>query len=298
MGLIAASMLNEVRNIRSALDTDKIRSDANRSLKVGLVAGSEDGYQAMERFLCGSIPETDSQARAAQMVQRVSLETGVEPNAKDCDFILCEARVSLGALPRNGFRFDLRDPSRTADAIVEANPNLELALGHNFPAFRKPVSHALIHRISSENALCALISALPNVVPNVLELPWAIGEFATDTAFLTMNQIRMALQLAAAHDRPTGYGEQKMQIAAIAGGAFGWRALARELAGKIPLGGGLIPKAAIAFAGTWLVGVGLERVNLDDEALSRWERREIYAKALVQGKALVQNLAPAFARPR
>ena len=45
----------------------------------------------------------------------------------------------------------------------------------------------------------------PNVVPSVIDLPWAVGEFATDTAFLTMNQMRMALLLAAAHGRPVGY---------------------------------------------------------------------------------------------
>ena len=43
-------------------------------------------------------------------------------------------------------------------------------------------------------------------------------------------------------------------------GAFGWRALARELVGKIPMGGGLIPKAAIAYAGTRVVGLSLERL--------------------------------------
>jgi hypothetical protein len=140
--------------------------------------------------------------------------------------------------------------------------------------------------------MLSLVSALPNVVPNLLELPWVVGEFATDTAFLTMNQIRMALYLAAIYDRPVGYAEQKLQIAAIAGGAFGWRALARELAGKIPLGGGLIPKAAIAFAGTWVVGMGLERTNRAGRGLSRQERREAYAAAIEKGKAVARSLVP------
>ena len=99
------------------------------------------------------------------------------------------------------------------------------------------------------------------MIPSVIDLPWAIGEFATDTAFLTMNQIRMALLMAGAYGNTIGYTEQKAQIAVIAAGAFGWRALARELVGKIPLGGGLIPKAAVAFAGTYVVGLGLEKVN-------------------------------------
>ena len=46
--------------------------------------------------------------------------------------------------------------------------------------------------------------------------------------------------------------------------AFGWRALARELVGHIPLGGGLIPKGAIAYAGTYVVGKGLEYLLVED----------------------------------
>jgi hypothetical protein len=130
------------------------------------------------------------------------------------------------------------------------------------------------------------------VFPSIIDLPWAVGEFATDTAFLTMNQIRMALLLAAAYDRPVGYMEQKLQIGAIAAGAFGWRALARELVGKIPLGGGLIPKAAVAFAGTYVVGLGLEKVNRTGSGLSKLEKRYAYAGAFAKGKEVVRELAP------
>ena len=154
----------------------------------------------------------------------------------------------------------------------------------------------IVQRISRENALFALVTALPNVIPSVIDLPWAIGEFATDTAFLTMNQIRMALLMAGAHGQIIGYAEQKAQIAVIAAGAFWWRALARELVGKIPLGGGLIPKAAVAFAGTYVVGLGLEKVNRTGMGLSRQEKKDAYANAFAQGKEVVKELAPALTR--
>ena len=112
--------------------------------------------------------------------------------------------------------------------------------------------------VAKENALFAVATALPNVVPNLIELPWVVGEFASDTAFLTANQVRMAFQIAAACGKDVGLGKQKGAVLSIAAGAFGWRALARELVGKIPLGGGLIPKGAIAYAGTYLAGKGLE----------------------------------------
>ncbi len=144
--------------------------------------------------------------------------------------------------------FNPADQESVAKAVIAGHSALELAIGRNFPLFRRAAADRIIHRISRENALFSLVTALPNVVP-LIDLPWAVGEFATDTAFLTMNQIRMALLMAALHGQTVGYGEQKAQIAVIAAGAFGWRALARELVGKIPLGGGLIPKAAVAFAG-------------------------------------------------
>ena len=83
----------------------------------------------------------------------------------------------------------------------------------------------------------------------LISLPWAIAEFASDSAFLTMNQIRMAFMIAGGSDREVGYMEQKSEIAGVIASAFGWRALARELVGKIPFGGGLIAKAGVAYAG-------------------------------------------------
>jgi len=176
--------------------------------------------------------------------------------------------------------------------IAAAQDGVELALGRTMPQFREVVAKRIVQRVAKENALFSLVTALPNVLPSLIDVPWAVGEFATDTAFLTMNQIRMALMIAALNDRPVGFLEQKLQIAAIAGGAFGWRALARELVGKIPLGGGLIPKAAIAFAGTWLVGMGLEKVNRTGRHLSPREKKETYKEGLGQGKQFARTLAP------
>src|SRR5262249_6399252 len=148
-----------------------------------------------------------------------------------------------------------------------------------------------------ENAMFALLTALPNVIPSFIELPWAAGEFASDTAFLTINQARMALMLAAAHGREPGYAEQKVELLTIAGGAFGWRAIARELAGKIPLGGGLIPKAAIAFAGTWVVGLGLEKFYRTGSGLSRREKRAAWEAALTEGREVASDMAAKRTEP-
>ena len=64
--------------------------------------------------------------------------------------------------------------------------------------------------------------------------------------------------------------------------------MARELVGKIPFGGGLIPKGAIAFAGTYVVGLGLDRLHRLGYGLSSAERRDSYQVAFERGKGIVE----------
>ena len=148
-----------------------------------------------------------------------------------------------------------------------------------------------IHAVARENALFALATALPDIIPSLVELPWAFGEFASDTVFLTGNQIRMAFLIAAAYGKEVGFGSQKGAILSIAAGAFGWRALARELVGKIPLGGGLIPKGAIAYAGTYAVGKSLELYYRGQGTLTRGQRRMLYREALDRGREVAAAAA-------
>jgi len=278
------NVLRDIRKIYAGLNADTIRGEAWQDLNVGLLASNEATIRRMETFLAPPFMDTLPRTQALRCIHRADGQPG------RFDFILCEPGIPV---PRNGYLFESDEPDSLVNLIAGENPKLNLALARTFPLFRKPVSDRIVNRVARENALFSLVTALPNVIPSLIELPWTLGEFATDTAFLTMNQIRMALQLAAAHGRPVGYAEQKVEIAAIAAGAFGWRALARELVGKIPLGGGLIPKAAVAFAGTYVVGLGLEKVNRTGSGLSRKEKREAYSLAFERGKEVARDLTPA-----
>jgi hypothetical protein len=93
-----------------------------------------------------------------------------------------------------------------------------------------------------------------------------------------------------------GYREQKGEIATMVAGAFGWRALARELVGKIPMGGGLLPKAAIAYAGTRVAGMSLERYYRLGRGYTRAERRQAYEDALERGKTFATSLLEGLRR--
>jgi hypothetical protein len=201
------------------------------------------------------------------------------------------------AVPPGSFVFSARNPRRLVNDVLVRRQDLGLPLARRFPPFREPVVTRIVRSVAKENALFSLATALPNVVPNILELPWAVGEFASDTVFLTVNQIRMAFLIAAASDRDVGYREQRGEIASIIAGAFGWRALARELVGKVPLGGGLVPKAGIAYAGTYAVGLSLERFYRIGYGFTREERRAAFDQALDRGKAVAGALLERMRRP-
>lgn len=285
---MSLDLLKDIRRIYAGLNADEIRGAAYRDLNIGLLAASDEVYQDMEYFLAPAWMDPSERTAALRSIHSVDRSPG-----NRFDFVLSEPGMSV---PPNGYVFNPLDMEFLAREIVSHNQDLELAIARRFPPFRRAVADKIVQRVARENALFALVTALPNVVPSLFDLPWAIGEFATDTAFLTMNQIRMSLLLAGAHGRAVAYSEQKAQIVAIVAGAFGWRALARELVGKIPLGGGLIPKAAVAFAGTYVVGMGLERLNRTGVGLSEQEKKHAWTDAFARGKEVADEFAPAVAK--
>jgi hypothetical protein len=277
------SLLTSIRTAASRLSPHDVLESAERPLAVALVATGSGGYHDMEDFLVPAEISADRRRELLKILHR-DRDSG---SPDKFDLVLYEQGLPC---PVNAFTFFRDDPARTLNEILKDRHDLGLALARRFDPFRKPVIDRIVQAVARENALFAIATALPNVVPSLIELPWAVGEFASDTAFLTINQIRMAFLIAAASDKDVGYLEQKGQIATIVGGAFGWRTLARELVGKIPLGGGLIPKGAIAYAGTLVVGKGLERFNRFGESYTRGERREHFDSAFERGKAVVEVL--------
>ena len=280
-------MIEYVKQARAALSLLKpqaVRELAGRQVSFGLVASSEQGFAEMEQFLTGSFHPNGASDSGA-LVYRA----GDPHPPENVDFVLYEEGL-IG--PQGTYVYHWNDPERTIAEIVHANDDIAVPLARRYPVFRQSVVDRIIQLVSRENALFAVATALPDVVPSMVELPWAFGEWASDTAFLTANQFRMAFQIAGCYGHEIGFLQQKGQILAIAGGAFGWRAIARELAGKIPLGGGLIPKGAIAYAGTYAVGKALERWHQSQTELPREERGKVYDMALERGRQLVGGLIP------
>ncbi|HTS60766.1 MAG TPA: hypothetical protein VMH28_02020 [Candidatus Acidoferrales bacterium] len=274
--------MKQARAAFSMLSADEVLERAEKPVTIGLVADSSHAYAEMEDFL---VPE-----RTPRKVWRARMNQVFRANDPDVpvnvDLILYEPGL---ACPSEAFTYQRGDPDATIAEILHEKRDLALPLARQYPAFRPPVINHIIHEVAKENALFALATSLPNVVPNFLELPWIFGEFASDTVFLTANQVRMAFQVAAAAGRNVGFVQQKGELLAIGAGAFGWRAIARELVSHIPLGGGLIPKAAIAYAGTFVVGKGLEFYEYGSRQPSTEDRKRLYEEGLEHGRSFAQR---------
>jgi hypothetical protein len=274
-------ILKQARAAFGLLNPEEVRRRATRPVHVGLVAASEQGYSEMEEFL---VPTALPREHRIELMGYVHRAGDANVPAK-VDVVLYDESLQAA---NGAYSFHRSDPEATVKEILDDKDELSLALARQFPAFRKPVIDDVIHTIARENAMFVIATALPNVIPNAMELPWALGEFASDTAFLTGNQIRMAFLIGAACGSDVGLAAQKGAVLSIIGSAFGWRALARELAGKIPLGEGLIPKGAIAYAGTFVVGKAIQRFY-GGTALSRDEQEAVYQEALNHGRNVAQS---------
>jgi hypothetical protein len=287
-------MFHTVKQVRAAVSLvrpEAVRALACQRITIGLVAASRGGYAELEDFLIP--PGAPHETRFEPM--NTLYRAGDPGTPEHVDLVLYEHGLPC---PHGAFPYRRADPQSTVAEILRTKEELALPLARQYPVFRRAVVERTIHAVACENALFAVVTSLPNAVPSLFELPWAVGEFASDTAFLTVNQIRMAFMIAAACGKEIGFVHQKAEMLSIAAGAFGWRALARELVGKIPLGGGIIPKGAIAFAGTFLVGKGLEAYHHARAPLTKAERDEVYEEAYERGKMVAESFSKESARLR
>jgi len=277
-------LMKQARAAFSMLSADEVRQRADKPVHFGLVADSSGAYAEMEGFL---VPNELSRAERLVLLERQIHRASDQEPPSQVDVVLYEPGL---ACPKGAYSYRRGNTQEMAAEIVRDKPDLALAMARQYPAFRAPVVEDIIHEVAKENTIFAVATALPNIVPNLIEVPWLFGEFASDTAFLTANQMRMAFQIAAACGRNVGLAEQKFELMGIAGGAFGWRALARELVGHVPFGGGLIPKGAIAYAGTYLAGKGLEKLHLNGGTHSSEEQRSLYERGLERGRRVVREI--------
>jgi uncharacterized protein (DUF697 family) len=110
------------------------------------------------------------------------------------------------------------------------------ALAAQLPSIRGAVCRELIRSFSRTNGLVGAAVFLPGV----------------DLPVLTTNQVRLVLRLALAHGQHVD-ASRALELLATLGGGLGFRTVARELLGAVPLAGWAV-KGAVAYAGTRAIG--------------------------------------------
>lgn len=191
---------------------------------------------------------------------------------------------------------DLRDQAfylqQFVPAVLEAIPHKHLALARQFPLFRHQVSHQLIGEGCLTNATYAFSTGLAEIVPG-LNIPLNVA----DVVILTKNQAFLAYRLGLALGLSTRWQDYVTEFGGVLGSGFFWRQLARQLIGLIPAWG-IIPKVAIAYAGTYVVGRVILQWYLTGKKLTPQQMRQLYAEALHKGKAWAKSMLEKAPKPR
>lgn len=126
--------------------------------------------------------------------------------------------------------------SEVAAWLVERLSAKRLALAHNFTFMRKAVADEAVKATAMQNALIGAVMIIPGA----------------DMPLMTLNQGKMLLQIAAAYGQSLGADRVK-ELAAVVGGGFALRAVARQLLVFVP-GFGWAVKGAIGYGGTIAMG--------------------------------------------
>ena len=163
-------------------------------------------------------------------------------------------------------------------ATLELLPQVHIALGRQFPLFRVTVANQLINETCFSNAAYSFSTGLAEIVP-VLDLPLNL----TDLIVLTKSQAFMAYKLGLLVGFSTHWQDYVTEFGGVIGGGFVWRQAARSLIGLVP-GWGIIPKVAVAYSGTYVVGHAILGWYLSGRHLSAKQMRDLSIQAFSRGK--------------
>ena len=175
--------------------------------------------------------------------------------------------------------------------LIDSCKGIEVAVGRRLPALRETVA-AKLTRDAAMNAL--KVSGASAVVDHIPLLGIVLGAFASgaDMFAITGIQMTLLLNIGATYGRDPDLS-QLWELLPIVGGGFGWRALARELSGFIPVGGVFI-KAAIAYAGTVVVGEGGAYYYRNGRQMGVDDAARVYDDAKASAMTLARDILARF----
>ena len=212
---------------------EQLEHELARGAKAGAVrsSGRADDAAVLVRVLAGEPTEEDvADARAADRagVPVVAVQTsgdeGTElPYVLATDVVVCP--------PGAGFPVE-EILERVAGRLGEHGTSLAARV----PALRDPLCAELIESFARKNGVLGVAVFVPGA----------------DFPVLTLNQLRLVLRIAAAHGVEIDQSRLPEVAGTVAAG-FGFRAVARQLLGTVPVAGWMV-KGAVAYGGTRAVG--------------------------------------------
>lgn len=125
---------------------------------------------------------------------------------------------------------------RMGEWVVATFKETRLSYAQAFDFVRRPLALESVRSTAAQNAGVGLVVIIPGA----------------DMPVMTANQAKMVLEIAAAYGQPLTV-ERIKELAAIVGGGFAWRAVARQIIGVVPALGWAV-KAGIGYGGTVAMG--------------------------------------------
>ena len=229
---VRAAMQDELPLVVSGVLAEQLQKELGRDGSPGAVrvGGRLEDAAALVRILAGA-PTAEDEAELHKAKREglpvIAVQTGT--GAFDVPYVLATDVVVCP--PGSGF--PVNEIARALAArLDDRGPNLAARL----PVLRGPVCDKLIDGFSWKNGLLGVAIFIPG----------------TDLPVLTLNQIRLVLRLAAAHGVEIDQERLPEVLGTIAAG-FGFRAVARQALGALPVAGWLV-KGGVAYGGTRAVG--------------------------------------------
>jgi uncharacterized protein (DUF697 family) len=300
----ALDMMRTMVGVLREVSLEDIREQANLAPRFLVVGPSAEQARALGLEITGPEGQFATIARGA-------LEPVDAVGRLDAAVIWDPERTGVGSRVAEALRFesppvpivrfegsgthDLAAIDGVRSELVKRSPERATGLGRALPAFRPAASKQIIDETSAANAQFSLVSNIPALIPVI----GSIAAAGADFIVLTKNQVMMIYKLAAVYGRDMENQRGILQeVLPVIGAGLVWRTIAREAAALLPFAAGAIPKLAIAYIGTMVVGRAAEFYYRTGIKPSRDQMEQYYRQALDLMRDLDLPGVRRFIKPR
>lgn len=193
-------------------------------------------------------------------------------------------------------RLNSIDPLNPAKPIVrlmeKRMPSLTMGVAHDFSTFRFHYSKMITRKAARKASVLAAASTIPAPPVPGLNIVWSFFATTGETLAITAAQLRLCLMMAAIHGRPIDFFDRIGELWPIIGSAFGWRTLAREVTGLVPIAGWFM-KSSLAYTGTFMVGEAARIYYEHGQPASSETIREIKRRARMTAEKALKRFEEA-----